>query len=747
MSQENERLLRRIERERAARKEAERLLEERSLELYRSNCALTSLADNLEKEVEKRTQELQAVTAQLRHALADAEQANTQLRLTQKALERQLFAVDQHTIASITDRAGTILYANDKFVAISGHTREELIGSNHRIINSGYHPPEFFAGLWQTIAAGQVWSGEIRNRRKDGSHYWVHATIVPFLDEAGLPYQYFSIRTDISALKQAEEALRQKIHALGERVKEWSCLNAVTQTLLQDELADDVILAAAVRIIPSGWQSPRHTCARIRIGAQCHESPGFVETGTRLATRIALADEDAWVEVCLRDGDDRPGFLPEEQILLDSLANQIAQVMARRRAQRELIASRDAAEAASRAKSNFLANMSHEIRTPMNGILGMTDLALDTDSETERREYLEIVRKSARSLLGILNDILDLSKIEAGKLEIERLEFDPRELVNDSLRTLEARAREKGLELSSEFATGLPDRLAGDPTRLRQILLNLIGNGIKFTERGRVEVGVEVVAASGQALSVAFTVRDSGIGIATDKLATIFEAFSQADTSTTRKYGGTGLGLTITQRLVERMGGYLEVESRPGQGSRFRFILPMGRVVGPAPAANAPPRPAVAAGMPGGVAHTVLLVEDNPVNQRLAIRLLEKWGHRVTLAANGEEAVARVATGERYDLVLMDVQMPVLGGLEATRRIRTLETERGLAPLRIIAMTANAMHGDREACLDAGMDDYIAKPIVQAELAARLGALHQTTPPAGASAGTPGDTARSPGPA
>jgi len=376
------------------------------------------------------------------------------------------------------------------------------------------------------------------------------------------------------------------------------------------------------------------------------------------------------------------------------------------------------ADASNRAKSEFLASMSHEVRTPMNGIIGFTDMALDTSLDAKQRSYIETVKRSAQSLLVVLNEILDFSKIEAGGMELESIPVNWNDLVQTALQSIAFEAGQKNLATSYELPSDLPSNCLGDPGRLSQVLNNLCHNAVKFTEKGFISVRVQILSMDAHECEIQVSVQDSGIGIPADKHVTIFNPFSQADASTTRQYGGTGLGLAICARLIERMGGRLWLDSGPGLGSTFSFQLSLPRqspeaTVSDSAQSQATNHTITDAQRPptNGPAHRrglqVLLVEDNAINQLLAKAILSDMGHEVVTAHDGSEAL-RLFSTRRWDLVLMDIHMPVMSGLEATRQIRQMEPASQHTP--IVATTAGAMEADRAACLAAGMDDYIAKP-------------------------------------
>ena len=901
--------------------------------------------------------------------VTERHQARAQLEAALRDNDALLQTLNLHAIVSVADSAGCITEVNDEFCRISGYDREELVGRNHRIVNSGSHPPEFWRALWSTIHAGTPWRGEMCNRAKDGSLHWVDTLIAPFKGADGSIEKYISIRTDITAGKKIEAELRRSNEVINSVLENLPCGLAVfdadmklvasnqefrhllelpdslfeAPTVYLDDLLrcdarpwqagagehegglDDLLRTTRQPNLAHHFERTRPDGTQLEVRRAPMPGGGFVTTYVDITSSRAaqagierseqllrgaidaideafvLFDADDRLVFCndkyrrlyrsssdlivqgvrfedlLRKGAER-GQFPEAVGRIDQWLDErlkfhrtgsgsvvvklddgrTGRIIDRKMADghtvgfrvdiTELVRATEAAEEASRAKSRFLANMSHEIRTPMNAILGMLALLRRTDLSARQADYAAKSADAARSLLGLLDDILDISKVEAGKMHLDPHPFRLDQLLRDLSVILAVSVGHKKIEVLFDIDPAIPHHLVGDAMRLKQVLINLAGNAIKFTTEGEIVLSVTVLRQDDAEVVLRFAVRDTGIGIAAEDHERIFTGFSQAETSTTRRYGGSGLGLAISQRLVALMGGKLAIDSVPNQGSLFHFSisLPLApAALGVAAAAPLAPvacrvlvvddhplarellqrmgeslgwsvdgaasgdealamlqRQAAAgiayravfvdwqmAGLDGwqtsqrirdlGLADSapiivmvtaqdrellaertqseqalldgflvkpvtasmlldavvdaattrarppgllsesagggarltgmrLLLVEDNLNNQQVAQELLEHEGAIVQIANNGQEAIAAVAAAApRFDLVLMDLQMPVMDGFTATCRIRT---DLGLQNLPIVAMTANAMASDREACLAAGMNDHIGKP-------------------------------------
>jgi PAS domain S-box-containing protein len=802
-------------------------------QIERRDSALNEARDVLELRVAARTSELETEVKERRR---------TELELQQRTTFLNTLIANSPLAIVVGGPSGRFELVNPAFEKLFGYTSKEAVGLR---VDELVFPPSFsreeIADRVPRLKHGKL--HEVTKRmRKDRSLVDVEVNAVPLPLEGG-EQKVLALYQDISERVSAEKALRES-EELFRTVSETAPIaifrsDEKGQVLYMNARWSEMSGRKPEEALGSGWEAAIHPEDRAQVA-------NVWKTGTALG--LELKDECrfltpdgnvSWVEWQSRAVRSADGTLM-------GFVGVIEDVTARRAAEQRLREAKEAAEAANRAKSEFLANMSHEIRTPMNGILGMTELALDTELNPDQREYMDLVKSSAESLLEIINDILDFSKIEAGQLEVESVPFSLLDCIESALHPLAVRAHQKGLEVTWAVQGEIPEALMGDPTRLRQILMNLAGNAIKFTKKGEVSVRAERLPSEDADIVIRFTVSDTGIGIPEEKHQLIFDAFSQADSSTTRDFGGTGLGLSISARLIQLMNGEIGLESALGKGSTFTFTVrfTMGRATEPTPSAvphpeiaskqvlvvddnevnrhllmrfllewglepvcaengfdalavfekslkqgkpfplvlldqdmpcmdgyevaerirQAAPREHVAiviltsapssddrsraqrlgierrlikplrratlqeavfqalgvplpsekersthAGKSGWQALRLLLAEDNLVNQRLATRLLEKMGHHVTLVVNGQEAIDMLQQ-KPFDLVLMDIQMPVMGGMEATRIIREDEQRTG-THIPIIAITAHAMAGDADKYLQNGMDGYVSKPI------------------------------------
>ena len=661
----------------------------------------------------------------------DPAQALLQLRVIADDFEVQYRAMllrertlNQHAIVSATDVHGTITYVNDLFCEINGMAPHQLLGKNHRIIASGIHPRAFYTGMWEAISQGHTWHGEICNRSPvTGQTYWVAATIVPFLDANGLPKEYISVRTDITERKKLEQELAH----------ERSFLESITANLGKGVMVLDhqerctFLNPEAERLL--GWTlaqlkgQPLHGkvyfCASQPEGEDAPACPACLCYALQECVSFDMQDDLVLVH---KERGPFPAAMTVSPLFEDGVLRGCVAVFhditQLKRHEAELRQAKEQAEQASQARSSFLANMSHEIRTPLNAILGFTEALLDTPLNPQQQRQLTTVRQSGRTLLGLLNDILDTAKLEKGALQLEVRDFSLRQLCQQLVDMLSLEAGKKALSLYLDYPPEEPEFFQGDALRIHQVLLNLLSNAIKFTAIGSVTLHVR----QGPEQWLHVQVQDTGIGMTAEQLSRVFTPFAQADASTTRRFGGTGLGTTIARQLVELMHGRLQVSSIPNQGTCFTVCLPLP-----------PGQPVAATPMVASVALPplrILAVDDVPENLELLQLVLARDGHQVTLASGGQAALA-LLKAQAFDVVLLDLHMPDIDGFAVTTQWRAWQAQQGQAPTPVIALSASVLLQDRQQAFDVGMNGFAQKPLsvpcLQAEIAR---VLHLDTPAA-----------------
>ncbi len=671
--------------------------------------------DELELRVLERTEDLRQVNDSLLVEVAERRRAEDHARERQRFVE-SLAQANPSILYLLDLEAERLVWINSRLTTLLGYRQEDLLARSYRdFLEDFAHPDDVaslrladFANLYSGLGDSRIREVDYRIRDADGRWRWLRSRELVFSnDESGRPQRILGSSEDITERKEAEQAVRESESRFRELADSAPVIISLTEldrgVVFVNRTGIEFCGVSQDEVMGEGWLRFIHGDDRQR-GIDLSAFRAGVPKRMETELRVRRADgEYRWLATT-----SVPRFSPHGELI--GFTNSSIDVTERKQTETAMRLAKEAAEAASRAKSEFLANMSHEIRTPMNGIMGMTELALDTELSQRQREYLSLVKSSAESLLIVINDILDFSKIEAGKLSLDPTPFELRKVLDDTLQGLALRAHAKGLELACRTAPEIPESLLGDAGRIRQVLVNLIGNAIKFTSAGEVVLDVAIECAIGEGVFLRFAVSDTGIGISGDKLASIFEPFEQADGSTTRRFGGTGLGLTISAKLVELMGGRIWVESNPGMGSTFWFTIALE----PGPGPETPrlePEPPQLEDLP------ILIVDDNATNRLILREVVASWGMKPTTVDSGAAALkalrAAAARGVAFPIALVDGMMPEMDGLDLSAEIRSDST---LATLRILILSSAGHPEDTQDYQTLDISACLTKPVRQSEL-------------------------------